>query len=386
MSLSRRKRKTISTIVAIVLALIVAGAPLLLFWPSREEIVIDEGSWAMPGGGPSHLSYLPFAPRGPLQERWDTRLESALAGPPAVAGERAYVSCENGFLYCLELASGRPVWRYDAASGITSMPAVSEAGVLLGTLDGRVLNVGPEGELNWEVEVGGAINATPIPDGGKVYFGSNDRNLYCVSEIDGSILWSFEAEGPVEVSPCLYEGQVFGVSLEGELFALDAGDGRLIWTYRTTGVPAASPSAEDGKVFLASEFELHCADAQSGKVLWKYDIGPTVVSNLAIRGNQLVAVRGGGSGMEYSTISLDTRTGDVLWESPSGSATERTELFVSNEDIYLGCSDSLLTLAVESGIPSMEKEITGIIPETLTVTRSCILVGSDSRKVYCFEE
>jgi outer membrane protein assembly factor BamB len=386
MSLSRRKRRKITTIIAIVLALLVAGAPLLFFWPSSEEIVIDEGSWTMPGGGPAHLSYLPFAPSGPLQERWDTRLESTLAGPAAVAGERAYACCENGFLYCLDLASGRPLWRYDATSGITSMPALSETGILLGTMDGKVLCVSPEGELNWEVEVGGAVSSTPIPGEGRVYFGSNDHNLYCVREADGSTLWSFEAEGPVEVSPCLYEGQVFGVSLEGELFALDARDGRLIWTYRTTGIPAAFPCAEEGKVFLASEFELHCADAQSGKVLWKYDIGPTVISNLAIRGNQLVVVRGSGSGMESSAVSLDTRTGDVLWESAAGSAAGRTGLFASNEAVYLGITDSLLALAVESGIPSMEKELAGIIPETLTVTRSCILVGSDSRKVYCFEE
>jgi outer membrane protein assembly factor BamB len=376
----------ISTIIAVVLALAVAAAPLLLFWPSREEIVVGEASWTMPGGGPAHLSYLPFAPRGALRERWNTRLESALAGPPAVAGERVYVNCENGYLYCLELDSGRPAWRYDTTSGIASMPAVSEAGVFLGTLDGRVLSISPGGELNWEVEVGGAISSTPIPDGDRVYFGSSDSNVYCVDAGDGSTLWSFEAEGPVEVCPCIYEGQVYGVSLEGELFALDAKDGRLLWTYRSTGLPATFPSAEDGRVFLASEFELHCADAQSGKLLWSYAIGPSVISNFAVRGNQLVVVRGGGVGTESDTVSLDTRTGDLLWEAPSGATMDRTALFASNEDVYLCGIDNLRALAVESGIPSMEKELIGILPETLTITESYVLAGSDSRKVYCFEE
>jgi outer membrane protein assembly factor BamB len=174
--------------------------------------------------------------------------------------------------------------------------------------------------------------------------------------------------------------------LEGELFALDAEGGRLIWTYRTTGIPASYPSAGDGKVFLASEFELHCADVQSGKVLWTYEIGPTVISNLAIRGNQLVAVKGGGYGAESNAVSLDTRTGDLLWEASAVAAAGRAALTATNEDIYLCGIDSLSAFTVDSGIPSMEMKVDGIMPETLTVTEDFMLVGSDSRKVYCFEE
>lgn len=379
------RRKTVSRAVAIVLALAVAAAPLLLFWPSGDEIVVGEGSWTMPGGGPSHLSYLPSAPHGPLRERWNTRLEGVLAGPAAVAGDRAYVNCRNGFLYCLEMDSGRPAWRLDIAAGIASMPAVSEAGIIVGTLDGRVLSVDPGGELRWTIEVGGAVTSTPIPDGGRIYFGSSDRNLYCVDAEDGSTLWSFGAEGAIEVSPCVYEGQVYGVSLEGELFALDARDGRLLWTYRTMAIPVTFVSAADGRVFLAGEFELHCAEAQSGKVVWKYEVTPAVISNIAIRGNQLMVVRGS-TGSESSVINLDTRTGDLVWETTSGSPGDRTAFYTTNEHAYLCVSDGIRALAVESGIPSMEKELGGVLPETLTMTGSNVLAGSDSRKVYCFEE
>ena len=380
-----KKRRMISTVVALVLALAVVLAPLLLFWPSSEKIVIGEGSWTMPGGGPAHLSYLPFAPRGPLRERWNTRLEGALAGPPAVAGERIYASCENGFLYSLDLESGRPVWRFDAGSELTSMPAVSEAGVFLGTREGKVLCVGPGGELNWELEVGGAVISTPIPEGNRVYFGSSDRNVYCVDADSGSTLWSFQAEGPVEISPCLYEGQVYAASFEGDLFALDTRDGRLVWTYHSQGVPVVFPAADDGRVFLATEFGLHCLDAQSGKLLWEHATGPTVISNLAIRGNQLIAVRGG-TGTESQTLSLDVRTGDLLWEAPSGYTTDRTELFASNEDVYLCGIDYVRALAVESGAPSLESELRGVLPQTLTVTEGYMLAGTDARKVYCLEK
>lgn len=380
-----KRRRTISAIVAVTLALVVILTPLLLFWPSQEQIVVDEGSWTMPGGGPAHLSYLPFAPSSPLVERWNTRLEGQPAGPPAVAGERVYVSCENGFVYCLELDSGKPVWKYDAASGVASMPGVSESGVFVGTLDGRVVSISPEGELNWETGVGGTVNSTPIPAGDRVFFGSSDRRVYCVDAGDGSIRWSFEALGPVEASPCIDAGLVYAVSLEGDLFALDERDGRLLWTYRMEGLPMAYPVAADGKVFLASEFELHCADAQSGKVLWKYPTPSTVVSNLAVRGSQLLVLYGTPGG-DASMISLDDRTGDLLWQTSAGTAADWTWLYATNQDAYYCGIDDLRAMSIESGIPSLERELGGVLPETLTITESYVLAGSETRKVYCYGE
>ncbi len=379
--MASRMRRPLIMAAFLALALAAIVVPLLLFWPSKASINIRVGDWTMPGGGPAHTAYLAFAPSGSLDEKWNTRLEGKPVGPPAVAGDRVYLSCDNGLLYCLELETGRPVWRYDTGSSIISMPAVFEGGILLGTLDGRVLKVGSRGELKWEVEVGGAVRSTPIPEGGWVYFGSSDNYVYCVSAEDGSRKWSFDAQSPIELSPCLYEKQVFVVSFEGDLFALDAVDGRLNWTFRSQGVPVVFPSADNGKVFLATEFIIYCSDAQSGKLVGKYYPGPGVISNLAIRGNQVIAA--GGS---CNTLSLDTRTGDPLWSANSGESPTWTWLVATNEDVYLSGPDHLLALTVESGTPAMDRDLMGILPETLTITERHILAGTDSRKVYCFGE
>lgn len=379
------KRKILLMGFFLVIALAAIVVLLLLCWPSSSKMFIGEESWTMPGGNPAHTAYLPFAPRASLQEKWNTRLEGPLTGPPVVTGDRVYVCCGNGLLYSLDLETGRPVWRFDAGSGIASMPAAFDGGLLLGTVDGRVLEVGPGGDLNWEVEVGGAVKSTPIPDGGRVYFGSSDNHVYCVSARDGSRIWSFEAEGPVELSPCLFEGQVFGVSYEGDLFALDARDGSLEWTYNSHEVPVVFPTADNGRVFLATEFMIHCADAQSGKLLWSYSTGPYIISNLAVRGNQLIAVRGG-AGEESNTLSLDARTGDLLWNARSGESAAWTWIAATNEDVYLSGPDHFRALAVEAGTPSLEHELRKVLPETFTVTERFMLAGTDARKVYCYQE
>jgi outer membrane protein assembly factor BamB len=43
----------------------------------------------------------------------------------------------------------------------------------------------------WRVPVGGAVRVAPAYDGGKVYFGSDDGQVYCVNGDDGGMLWSY---------------------------------------------------------------------------------------------------------------------------------------------------------------------------------------------------
>lgn len=384
MSASDRRKAFIQFVIAVAVVGIVI-ASLFLVRRSGGKITLGEADWSMPGGNPSHTSFLPFAPRDNLRELWGTRLEGEPAGPPATGGGRVYVCCKNGFLYCLDLESGRPLWKYDAGSGFTSMPAVCEEGVIAGTVDGRVFCVGAGGNLAWKVEVGGAVPATPVPHGGRVYFGSLDCSLYCVEAGTGRRKWVFRADAPIEVSPCVYEGQVFAITAGGDLVALAEGDGRLVWTYRCEEMPVSFPVGDEGRIYQATETTLHCAEAQSGKRLWSRFIGSRIVSNPALRGNQVQVVQGW-KGSPSTTIALDARTGDPLWSVPTGETSGWTWLFSTTRDVYLAGPGQLRAVLAESGTPSMRWDGDGILPETLTVTRDRILVATDSRKVFCLGE
>ncbi|OFW59116.1 MAG: hypothetical protein A2W01_06565 [Candidatus Solincola sediminis] len=364
-------------------ALVAAICLLLFFLAPKGKITIGEGNWPLPAGNAAHSAYLPFAPVAPLNERWDTRLEGELIAPPAVSADRIYACCEGGIVYCLELESGRPVWRYDVRGRITSMPGLCQDGVLLSTDDGRVVKVGPSGDLKWQAEAGGAVRSTAIPTKDRVYFGSSDGYLYCVSLKDGLKLWSHAAEGPIDVSPCIYEDQVIGVSYEGDLFALDSKDGRLNWTFRSHMIPAVFPCADNGKVFLATEFSIHCLDSQSGTILWEQETGPNIIANLAIRGNQIVAAKGG-NGQDSTLISMDSRTGDPLWSRSWGGSADWIWLISTNQDVYFAAPGYLLAVTVDGGTPSLDHQLEGILPETFAATRNLILIAADNRKLYCF--
>ena len=59
-----------------------------------------------------------------------------------VAGGRVFVGSNDGRVYGLDLASGKKVWEYEAASPVTSSPAVAKGKVVVATADGQVICFG----------------------------------------------------------------------------------------------------------------------------------------------------------------------------------------------------------------------------------------------------
>jgi hypothetical protein len=56
--------------------------------------------------------------------------------------------------------------------------------------------------------------------GGKVYFGSDDKNLYAVGAASGAEVWRFEAEGKIKCAPLIVRGMIYLGSRHGILYAL----------------------------------------------------------------------------------------------------------------------------------------------------------------------
>ena len=130
-------------------------------------------------------------------------------------GQRVYYgSSADDALYCLDAASGAPVWSFLTGGGVRFAPTVTQ---------------------------------------GRVYLGSDDGCVYCLSAEDGALLWKHRPT-PDRRLP---------------------GNGRMIsrWPIRS-GIALADGVAYFTAGIFPSEGVFLCAlDAQSGTPLWKREIG-----------------------------------------------------------------------------------------------------------------
>jgi len=133
----------------------------------------------------------------------------------------------------------------------------------------------------------------PVVAGHTLFFGSalND----CLTALDtttGVERWRFYADGPIRLAPAVYAGRVYFGSDDGQLYCLDAAQGKLLWSTRLGPTPRkvlgngrlistwparGGPVVHQGRVYVAAGIWpfagifVWAFDARSGQRLWLND-------------------------------------------------------------------------------------------------------------------
>ncbi len=61
----------------------------------------------------------------------------------------------------------------------------------------------------WTYTTGDAIDSSPVVDGGVVYVGSRDHNLYALDARTGKKLWNYTTGGAIYSTPAVANGVVY---------------------------------------------------------------------------------------------------------------------------------------------------------------------------------
>ena len=178
------------------------------------------------------------------------------------------------------------VWSHESC-WVDSSPAVVDGKVYIGSNDRNVycLNAST-GAYIWNYTTAAVMLAwgSPAVVDGKVYIGSeDDRNVYCLDASTGAYIWSYNTSAEVDGSPAVVDGNVYIGSWDGNVYCLDASTGAYIWNYHTGAEVFSSPAVVDGKVYLGSDdFNVYCLDASTGAYIWNYTTGAYVYSSPAV--------------------------------------------------------------------------------------------------------
>jgi outer membrane protein assembly factor BamB len=177
----------------------------------RWAVPTGNAVWTVPALGPDGTSYwgsLDLVVRSvdaEGAERWRKTTLGFVASSPALSTDgTVFIGSFDGRLYALDAHTGRERWTVLTGDHIYSSPALVETDdgtlrlVVVGSADGALYGVTPDGEVAWAFDTGAPIRSSPAlgrtPDGrGTIaYVGAADGRLYAVNAETGTVRWAFD--------------------------------------------------------------------------------------------------------------------------------------------------------------------------------------------------
>jgi len=391
---------------------------------------------------------------------------------PAVCDDRVVVGLGMGgkAVCCLHADTGDELWRVDAPYPVFGPPSIVEDRVFVGMGNGNFVQsaeqvrqielqalrkqganpqqiavaeeqLGPigqvwcldlqTGEVAWKFDVGRTILGAVAAGDGRVYFGSRDGYVYCVS-FDGREVARWNAHAPIVTSPAVTADHVYAVTETGKLYGLSVDELELEWeaTLSFRGPFLGSPTVARGRVYIGSPQDgLLCLGQagskqrepmwegalggpgqggciddeplpERGKFAWRYPAGDDatapaklhVTAAVACLGDRVyVPVHGQPNGLVCLRDDPESRAGPAkqwMAESPHGvylspAATNDAAFFVDGRPGDSG--RRLRAMNPRSGVVRWELSVASEAPGEFVLWEDGGLIANRSDAVTCFD-
>ncbi len=234
-------------------------------------------SWTTFHQNPLHTGQSPaVGPSTPVL-RWKFQTGGSILSSPAIAFGTIYVGSEDGNLYALN-PQGLLEWKFATGGAIDSSPSVGQDGtVYVGSQDGYLYAIRSDGQLKWSFKTGSTIASSPtVGSDGTVYVGSFDGHLYAINA-DGTLKWASPASAELYGSPAIASDGTIYVGIDdpppsgecGQCLEAISTNGTVEWGSATGQVEYASPTiGPDGTIYIGSTRSLFSAVNPDGTTKW----------------------------------------------------------------------------------------------------------------------
>lgn len=321
---------------------------------------------------------------------WVHRTGGQVRSSPAISGGTLYIGSDDGVVYALDAATGRPTGTFRTGGPVSGGVTVAGGTLFAGSADGKVhaFTVGDTG-ASWTYRTGGAVATAPMSaGGGVVYAGSSDHYIYALNVGTGQRIWRTPAGGPVTSGPVeagqpLADGVVWAGSEDGHMYALNADTGHVVWRYPAGGVIHSGLVTDASNAYFGTDsgslyslsFDPFFDNSQ--QVRWQFQAGGAIQGTPVYADDIMFA---GSASSEVYAVGLTT--GQQLWkyrtEGPvrSGPAVGGGILYVGSDDGYLYAIDSL------AGSLRWRYKTGGPIRSRILAAGGLVYFGSLDQRVY----
>jgi outer membrane protein assembly factor BamB len=236
-------------------------------------------------------------------------------------------------------ADGMIRWRHDTASPARAAPAVAADRIYVPLDDGRVIAVrSTDGGRLWERRLGAAANDIRALDD-RLFVGSADDFLYCLSAENGQIRWRWRTGGDVIGVPIVDERRVYFVALDNVLRALNQRTGVQQWKQALSFRPVSGP--------------VRAADT-------------LIVSGLAGPAQAFLLKDGAPAGTLSYAAGVELAAPLHVFTSPTGFAP--TVVAVTS-GVAVGATVAAYTRSIEPPLIPALQPLPGVLPVTIPTSR-----------------
>jgi outer membrane protein assembly factor BamB len=251
-------------------------------------------------------------------------LAKGVAGSLVAAGRQVVlVATEDvgeGRLYVLDADSLEESCRYpqrglDAVGQIWSTPVIVDGIAYFGDLSHRIHAVSVDDCSPVWTEpssLGGAIIASPVVVGDKLYVGAFDRSFYEVDRISGLALPLFAGEGWFWASAVTDGKKVYAPNMDGRIYAYELDSRRIAWAEPSENLDSvlATPVIVDDVIAFGSDAgDLTFLKTANGGFEWSRSFSDKIRAPLSLVGDVVYV-----HDLSNTVTALDVSTKRVVWD------------------------------------------------------------------------
>jgi hypothetical protein len=208
------------------------------------------------------------------QTLWTTEL-GLLGGAPlsGIAANSKYLALlGTARLYLLDRTDGHQLWSRRTYGASTTAPALSQKFAYVALMNGRVEGYplqDPTGPV-WHFQSLGHLSQSPTTTDQSVSWASDSGFLYVARPNSHRMQFQINTHRKIVSPPAQRGSLLYTGSLDGYLHCFDAQSGSIRWRYAADFAIVRSPVIVGDQVYVASQAPaLHAVHAQTGEPLWQ---------------------------------------------------------------------------------------------------------------------
>ncbi len=305
----------------------------------------------------------------------------------AVAGRKGIPSYTNRVVAAAQQvvltpeSDVKPLWTFECEDEIRATPMVDGGLVYVGVYDNNMYALDAmSGDFRWKFATDGGIVSQPVMADGKLIFGSEDRKVYAVNPRTGKEVWSVDTGGPIRSSGRVAEGHVFMGSDDGYLYAINLTTNKVSWRVETQDAIRSTPFITDDYIYFGSESgELTCCDFR-GAVKFRFLAKRAITSSPLITNGRIFF-----GSVDMTFYGLDAKTGWTIWRFRMGKGTVSSPCTVDNLLFFGSADGNIYCLDAGNGREMWRYKTDHQVSGSPVVYRDNLICGSADGILYCLE-